>query len=88
MQQTITIQNKLGIHARAAMKIIDLAGRFHSNIDIEYQQKCIDAKDMLNVMSLAVPKGDTITLIISGDDAEQAMEAMTSLINRKFDEHE
>ena len=55
---------------------------------VEYQQKCIDAKDMLNVMSLAVPKGDTITLIISGDDAEQATEAMTSLINRKFDEDE
>jgi phosphocarrier protein HPr len=88
MKQEVKIKNKLGIHARAAMKIIDLAGRFQSRIDICYGGNCIDAKDILSVMSLAVPCGDDVVLVIDGVDEALAMKSLLSLIDDLFGEAE
>lgn len=84
----LTIINKLGLHARAAMKLINAARRYHSHIQIKYQNSIIDAKDILQVMSLGVSQGKIIECIISGDDEQLAMQAITQLIANRFDEAE
>jgi phosphocarrier protein HPr len=88
IEQTLTIKNKLGVHARASMKIIDLASRFQSDIKIQYKTQAVNAKDILEVMALAVSQGQTITLTTTGPDEQAAYNAIANLINRLFDEKE
>ena len=88
INKKIKIINKLGLHARAAMKLIDLAGRFQSHIDIYFAGKIADAKDILNVMTLGASCGTEIELHIDGGDEAQAMEALCNLINNRFGEAE
>lgn len=86
LQKTIEIKNKLGLHARAAMKLTKLADRFQSDILIRYKGREVNAKDILSVMVLAVSYGTLVDLIVSGEDEENAMRAVESLIENKFDE--
>jgi phosphocarrier protein HPr len=88
ISKKIKIINKLGLHARAAMKLIDLASRFQSHIDICYAGKIADAKDILNVMTLGASVGADIELQIDGADEEKAMQALCDLINDRFHEQE
>lgn len=86
IQKQLTISNQLGLHARASMKLNDLANRFESKIHIQTNSSKIDAKDILEIMSLAASVGTTITLTCDGRDESDAMHAICDLINRKFDE--
>ena len=86
IQKQLTISNQLGLHARASMKLNDLANRFESKIHIQTNSSKIDAKDILEIMSLAASVGTTITLTCDGRDESDAMQAICDLINRKFDE--
>ncbi len=88
LHQTIKIINRLGLHARASLQLINHAGRFQSQIDIIYKSQKTDAKDILNVMSLAVTCGNDIELEISGPDETEAMEDLIKLINERFGEEE
>lgn len=88
IEKRLRIINKLGLHARAAMQLINTACRFQSDIQIEYQGNQTDAKDILCVMSLAAKQGSDIKLIIDGEDAEEAMQALTTLIENRFGEDE
>lgn len=85
---TLTIINKLGLHARAAAKMARLAEDFSSNITIEKNATCIDAKSIMQVMMLAANKGSEITIRAEGKDAETALAALTELVNNRFDEEE
>jgi phosphocarrier protein len=84
----VTIVNKLGLHARAAAKFVELASRFSSNIDVERNGRRINGKSIMGVMMLAAAKGSEILLIIDGDDEEQACEQITGLIANRFGEPE
>jgi phosphocarrier protein HPr len=88
LRQKITIINRLGLHARASLQLINRAGRYQSQIDILYKEQKIDAKDILNVMSLAVTCGNDIELEISGPDEIEAMADLVALINARFGEEE
>ena len=88
IKKKITIQNKLGLHARASMKFIDLAGRYQSDILIKYNNAEVNAKDIMNVMALAASKGAEIELVVDGPDEKKAMQAVVDLINNKFGEDE
>ena len=88
IQRTIAIQNQLGLHARASMKLINAASRFQSHITITYDNKTVDAKDIMQVMELTAPNHATITLTTEGDDEEAAMTAILALVGNKFDEEE
>jgi phosphocarrier protein HPr len=88
LSQTVKIINRLGLHARASLQLINHAGRFQSEIFIHYQDKKTDAKDILNVMSLAVTCGNEIELIINGPDETEAMADLIKLINERFGEEE
>lgn len=88
LKQKVTIINKLGLHARASMLFINLASRYQSHILLSYQNRQLDAKDILCVMSLGISQGQEIELIIEGEDEQQAMKDLMTLIANKFDEAE
>ena len=88
LKQEITIINKLGLHARAAMKLVNTAGRFESEILITFKNREINAKSIMNLMVLGASKGSRLTLTVTGNDEKNAMKAVVELINDKFGEHE
>jgi len=87
-EKKIKIVNKLGLHARAAMKLVNLAGRYQSDILIRYNDREVNAKSILNVMVLAAAHGATIELRVSGEDEVEALQAVETLINDRFGEEE
>ena len=87
-QVTITIQNKLGLHARAANKLVDTTTQFASAVTIEYATQSIDGKSIMAVMLLAAAKGSELLITTEGSDEIEAMNAITQLINNLFDEAE
>ena len=88
LSQQIDIINKLGLHARAASKLVKLASKFDSELTIEKDEQSVSCKSIMGVMMLAASCGSKVTLHANGEDAEQAMDAITALINRRFDEDE
>lgn len=87
-QVTIAIQNKLGLHARAANKLVDITTQFASVVSIEYNSKSIDGKSIMSIMLLAAAKGSELIITTQGSDETEAMHAITGLINNLFDEGE
>jgi len=84
----ITIINKLGLHARAAAKLVKLCASFDADIDIEKEGQRVNCKSIMGVMMLAASCGSTVTLTATGEDADKAVLAITDLFNRRFDEDE
>jgi phosphocarrier protein HPr len=85
-QRQIEIINKLGLHARAAAKLTQLATKFDSDVQVMRNGRKVNAKSIMGVMMLAAGKGSKITLEIAGPDEEQAMEALCALISDCFGE--
>ena len=85
-RREVEIINKLGLHARAAAKLTQLAARFASDVDVMRNGRKVNAKSIMGVMMLAAGKGSKITLEVAGPDEEQAMEALCALINDRFGE--
>ena len=88
INQNIEIINKLGLHARAAAKLVNAASAFSSHVDIEKNGHRVNGKSIMGVMMLAAGKGSIITLHVEGDDAENCVTSLTELINNRFDEGE
>jgi len=84
----VLIVNKLGLHARAAGKLVQTAGEFSSDITISFQGQTVNAKSILGVMMLAAGKGSEITLSATGNDADAALAALAALIANRFGEPE
>ncbi|MCK5718341.1 MAG: HPr family phosphocarrier protein [Thiomargarita sp.] len=88
LKQNLTIVNKLGLHARAATKLVKLASSFESEVQVKRQQREVNGKSIMGVMLLAASKGSNIELIIDGIDEEPAMSKLCNLINSGFGESE
>jgi phosphocarrier protein len=88
LDKTVAIRNKLGLHARAAVKFVNLANRFGASVKIIKDGDEIDGKSILGILTLAATQGTTIRLVIAGKDEEAAMAALTELIANRFDEKE
>ena len=88
IQREIEIKNKLGLHARAAAKLVHTAARFRSDIKIRKGEEEVDGKSILGILLLAAGRGSTILLKADGDDERDALDAVEKLINAKFDEVE
>jgi phosphocarrier protein len=86
IKHEITIINKLGLHARAAAKFVSLASNFESDIELECGDKIVNGKSILGVMMLAASRGTNITLIVSGNDENEAVQQLTSLVEDRFGE--
>lgn len=84
----ITIINKLGLHARAASKFANVANRFSSDITVNAKGKSIDGKSIMSIMLLAAGIGTNLTIETDGKDEIEALEALSELINNRFDEGE
>lgn len=84
----ITIINKLGLHARASAKFVNLASRFASEIKLARGPRVVDGKSIMGVMLLAAGKGTELTLSADGDDADAAIEALQALVADYFGEEE
>lgn len=84
----IVIVNRLGLHARAAAKLVKLSSGFAADIDIEKDAQRVNCKSIMGVMMLAASCGSTVTIHADGDDEAAALEAVVDLIERRFDEDE
>lgn len=85
-KRSITIVNKLGLHARASAKLTQTAAKFASAVWIARNGRRVNAKSIMGVMMLAAECGSTIQLRASGDDAEQALAALEKLVTDGFGE--
>ena len=88
IERDIEIKNKLGLHARAAAKLVHTAARFKSDIKIRKGDEEVDGKSILGILLLAASSGTTIQLTVEGDDEVEASRAVEDLIARRFDEDE
>ena len=88
IQTSITINNKLGLHARASAKLTKLAGSFKSEIHLSRNGRRVNAKSIMGVMMLAAGLGSQVDIEVEGSDAQDAMDALRRLIEAKFGEGE
>ena len=88
LQTTITISNKLGLHARASAKLTKLAGSFPCEVWISKGERRVNAKSIMGVMMLAAGIGSNVDLETEGAQEQEAMDALVALINDKFGEGE
>lgn len=88
IEHDIEIKNKLGLHARAAAKLVHTAARFKCDIKIRKGDEEVDGKSILGILLLAAGRGTTITIKANGEDEADAVAAIENLINAKFDEVE
>ena len=84
----VRIVNKLGLHARAAAKLTQLAGRYAAEVWLTRNHRRVNAKSIMGVMMLAAGMGTAITIEAEGNDAEAALAALSALIANRFDEGE
>jgi phosphocarrier protein len=88
LTQTVLINNKLGLHARASAKFVSTAGHFSSHIEVKRNNKIVNGKSIMGIMMLAASKGTELELMIEGEDENDAMHALVELITNKFGEAE
>ncbi|MEW8397561.1 MAG: HPr family phosphocarrier protein [Candidatus Thiodiazotropha sp.] len=88
LDKEVEIINKLGLHARAAAKLVSCANSFASAVYLNRNGQRVNGKSIMGVMMLAANQGSTLTLEIDGSDDQEAMQALTSLINERFGEEQ
>lgn len=88
ISRVVRIENELGLHARAAAKLVKLTSQFESEVKLTRlnSRQEIDGKSILGVLLLAAPRGTAIQISVQGKDEEQAMEAIARLVESKFGE--
>ncbi len=85
-ERTVTIVNKVGLHARPAAQIVKLASRYRSDVTLIRDDLEVNGKSIMGVMMLAAERGAQLTLRAEGPDAEQALDALAALIADGFGE--
>jgi phosphotransferase system HPr (HPr) family protein len=88
INESIIITNKLGLHTRAAAKVVALATQFESSIQFQFNDKTADCKSIMALILLGLTKGASLHLVISGTDEIAARDAIVTLINQRFGEAE
>lgn len=88
IKKTLTIVNKLGLHARAATQLVQLASQFDAKIILKKGDKEADASSVLGIMMLESHQGEQVDVIVDGGDAADALAAIEELIEGKFNEDE
>jgi phosphotransferase system HPr (HPr) family protein len=83
---TLTIQHKVGLHARPAAQFVQTAKKFQSDIRVTHNEREANAKSILNVLTLGASQGAVVTIYAEGEDADQALEALEALVASDFGE--
>ena len=86
ISRDVTITNNVGLHARPATFFIQKANSYRSSIWVEREDRRVNAKSLLGVLSMGIVQGTTITLIADGADEEEALEGLAVLVNTGFNE--
>ena len=86
IEKTVTIVNRLGLHARAAAKLVTLAAKYQSTVQVRKDGREVSGKSIMGVMMLAAAQGSHITLVARGPDAAEALEALAALVANRFEE--
>jgi phosphocarrier protein HPr len=86
IEREVEIVNRLGLHARAAAKLVHTAGGFQSRVTVIREGEEVDGKSILGILLMAAGQGSRITVRCEGGDEEEALRAVTALIANRFDE--
>jgi phosphocarrier protein HPr len=86
IRTTLVISNKLGLHARASAKLTKLASSFQCEVFMTRNSRRVNAKSIMGIMMLAAGMGSEVELETEGVDEQQAVDALTALVNDKFGE--
>ncbi|MBW1887257.1 MAG: HPr family phosphocarrier protein [Deltaproteobacteria bacterium] len=84
--KNLKIVNELGLHARAAARVVELAGQYRSKLFFKKGDREVDGSSILSILTLACPKGSEIQVRIAGEDAEVLMEKLGELFEKRFGE--
>jgi len=88
ISKKIALINKLGLHARAASKLVTVAQGYSSDISIDFGDKNANAKSIMSLLVLAAPYQSELMLTVNGEDEQEAHDAIKALIDNRFDEEE
>lgn len=88
LERQITVCNQLGLHARAAAKLVKLSAKFAAHIELVHGEAHADAKSILSLLTLSASCGSVLDLTVTGEDAEAAAEAVCALFADRFGEDE
>ena len=83
---TLTVNHKVGLHARPASMFVQTAARFSSDIEVSHGEAIVNAKSILAVLTLGVHQGAEITITANGDDAAEALDSLADLVKNNFGE--
>lgn len=86
VETTVTITNRLGLHARPAMTFVDLASTFACEVTVKKDDTEVDGKSIMQMMMLAAAQGSMLNIVCNGDDAEVAATKLKALVESGFDE--
>jgi phosphocarrier protein HPr len=86
VQKTLTIKNELGLHARSAAMIVRVLERYRASVLLERDGNQVDARSLLDILTLACPKDSRIVVRADGDDAREAVNSIAQLVDDKFGE--
>jgi phosphocarrier protein len=85
-ERTLTVQNKMGIHARPAAMIVRVTNRFKSEVFFEKDEEQVNGKSIMGLMMLAAGRGSVIRVSAQGEDADELLNDLEELFERRFDE--
>jgi len=84
--ELVTLKNKLGLHARAAAKIVNVSSKYESQIFLEKNGRKVEGRSILGILTLACPMGSIIAIEVDGVDANDVIEELVELVENKFGE--
>lgn len=80
MEKTIVVKSTVGLHARLAAKVVQTASKYAVDITLKYNDKVVDVKSILGLMSLAIPSGENVIIVANGDTAEEAINDIAQIL--------
>jgi phosphocarrier protein len=83
MEKTIVVKSTVGLHASLAAKVVQAASRYSVDINLYYHDKVVDVKSILGLMSLAIPQGENVRIVATGENAEQAIDDIAEILENK-----
>ncbi|MGE8232849.1 MAG: HPr family phosphocarrier protein [Stenotrophomonas sp.] len=86
LEKELIVSNRLGLHARATAKLVQVLSAFRANATLVAKGREVNAKSIMGVMLLAAAQGTPVTVRVDGEDEAAALEAVTALFERRFDE--
>jgi len=84
--KNLRIENELGLHARAAAKIVALAGQYKASLFLKKEEQEVEGSSILSILTLACPRGTELVARATGEDSEMLLSALSSLFEQKFGE--